>query len=428
MQTIFYNANIITYDKNLPEAEAFLVNDGSIVLVGKNDEVLSMKTDDTVMVDLQNKTVLPSFYDTNARFYDLIEKEIKNAKLDEFLENNAEIDENYDKFVNFDTYKNYFLIIQEDYLARGITTIFEMNVNPKEFTFWKKISECDALKIDVIAFIDITQNKDIMDNNCRSYRKYKKHFRIGGYYVKIDDELITKKAWLKKPYKNEHSYLGYTTFVDEHLTFIIKTGLEEKKQFVFEANGDNALEQLIRCFKENVKDKDDLDKFKPIIKNCNFISKNNLKELKNLELTPSFQINDISNNAVDYKKSLGCIRASKIQPIKSVLDNGIKFLLHSDKNTVPNVFDMTFSAMNRVYDKNKVLGKKQKITFDEALNSLITNSSEFAFDAGFKGSIENGKKANFVVLSNSLEEIKEKKLLDVIDKTYIEGEEVFKNN
>ena len=110
MHKIFYNGNIITYDDKNASAQAFLVNDENIVFVGSNEEILSMKTDETTMIDLENKTVIPSFIDCNSSIYKMIETELKNAKLDEFLENNAEIDDNYDKFDNYEVYKNQFLI------------------------------------------------------------------------------------------------------------------------------------------------------------------------------------------------------------------------------------------------------------------------------------------------------------------------------
>ena len=92
MQKIFYNANIVTFDKTQPTANAFLTNDESIVFVGSNDDVMALKTDDTLLFDMQGKTILPSFYDTGASIYKMIEERLKNAKLDEFLENNDEID------------------------------------------------------------------------------------------------------------------------------------------------------------------------------------------------------------------------------------------------------------------------------------------------------------------------------------------------
>lgn len=426
MQTIFYNANILTFDKNMPNAEAFFVNDGNIVLVGNNDEVLSMKSDEVELIDFEGKTIIPTFYDINSNIYGMIEESIKNSNLNEFLENNDEIDENYDKFVNFEIYKNHFLPIQEQYLSKGITTIFEIDICSKEFTFWKKISECGQLKLDVIGFVNILQNKDIMDNNCRSYRKYKNHFRLGGYYVKIDDELHTKKAWLSKPYKREHNYQGYTNIVDTHLSLLFKTALEEKKQFIVETNGDNALDQFLRCFYENVKDKDDIDKLKPIAKNCNFISKKHLINMKKLEITPSFQIKDILDYGTEYRNSVGLIRASKVQPIKNVKDNGMSYLISSKKSEIPDVFELIFAAEDRVDSKNKKLGKKQSISFEDALNSLVTDCSVFAFDNNFKGSIENGKRADFIVLNSDLDTISNSREKDVVIKTFIEGKEVYR--
>lgn len=425
MQKIFYNANIVTFDKTQPTANAFLTNDESIVFVGSNDDVMALKTDDTLLFDMQGKTILPSFYDTGASIYKMIEERLKNAKLDEFLENNDEIDLNYEKFVNFDAYEKEFLTLQDEFLSKGITTVFEMNINTKEFTFWKKLSEAGKLKIDIIGYIKITTDKDVMDNNCKSYRKYKNHFRLGGYYISIDGKLSKKGAWLKKRYRGEKTYLGYARVHDEQLSFLIKNVLDEKKQFVVETNGDNALALFLRCFKENVKDKDDLERFRPIAKNCNFISKKDLQEMKELGISPSFEIAEIKNQGSYFKKILGSFRSKSIQPVKLILDNDMKFLLTPSELEIPNIFEMANFATDRTTEKNKKLGKKYEISFDDAMKSLIEYSSFFAFDLNQKGSIENGKKADFVVLSKPLNEIYASKDFNAVEKTFIQSEEVY---
>ena len=426
MQKIFYNANIITYDKNNVSAEAFLINDESIVLVGSNEEVLSMKTDDTEIIDLENKVVIPSFFDVNTNVYKMIEDNLKNANLEECIENNAEIDENYEKFDNYEVYKNEFLIIQEEYFSRGITTIFEMGLSAKEFTFWKKLSQAGELKLDVIGFITIVTDKDVMDNNCRSYRKYAKHFRLGGYYLKIDDDLSKKKAWISKPYKHEYGYAGYSTVVDEQLICLFKAALDEKKQIIVETNGDLALDQFLRSFEECLKDKKDSDKFRPIAKNCNFISKKHLIQMKNLEISPSFSIDDLKIHSDYYKKSLGFIRANKIQPIKMINDLQMHYLIHSNTNTIPNIFELATIATDRIFNNKKLVGQKHKISFQDAMYSFINYSAYFAFDLDFKGSIENGKKANFIVLDDTMDNIYSNKKFDCILRTFINGKEVFK--
>ena len=55
-KTIYFNGNVITVDENNSIAQAVLVEDGRIIKVGTNDEVLAIKDENTNIVDLENKT------------------------------------------------------------------------------------------------------------------------------------------------------------------------------------------------------------------------------------------------------------------------------------------------------------------------------------------------------------------------------------
>ena len=80
MQKIFYNASFKTLNENKDIAEAVLTNDESIVFAGQKDEVLQMKNDETELVDLKEKFVMPTLFCFNMRVFDNIEKRIKTAK------------------------------------------------------------------------------------------------------------------------------------------------------------------------------------------------------------------------------------------------------------------------------------------------------------------------------------------------------------
>ena len=80
MQKIFYNAKFYTLNDGEEVAEAMLVNDGIIVFAGKKDEVFSMKTEDTKLVDLKEKSVLPAFFDMNLSLFKIIENRIIGAE------------------------------------------------------------------------------------------------------------------------------------------------------------------------------------------------------------------------------------------------------------------------------------------------------------------------------------------------------------
>ncbi|WP_445200200.1 amidohydrolase family protein, partial [Tenuifilum sp.] len=61
------NATVYTVDSTFSVAESFAVDNGKIVAVGKNDEILSAYRADTIL-DLKGKFVYPGFIDAHCHF------------------------------------------------------------------------------------------------------------------------------------------------------------------------------------------------------------------------------------------------------------------------------------------------------------------------------------------------------------------------
>lgn len=400
MQKIFYNANF--YDAENVNAEAMLVNDDSIVLASTNSEVLKMKNDETELIDMHQKNIIPSFYDSVTTIYKQIENNLKNAKKEHFIEKSDINDEDYEKFCNFEIYKQEFLKLQNELLSLGITTIQEMIYSKAEFVFWKKLSEDNSLVIDVIGYIDFVRCKEIMDNNCRSFRKYKNHFRLGGYHISLDGLLIENKAYLTKTYPKEKKYKGFLELGTEQLKFIIKTALEEKKQLIIFADGDGAVQEFICSYDEQIKETVVEDNFRPVIVGANFISKKQLKKLNELKIAVCFRIDEVAENYENLKKMFKW-RIKKLIPLQHCRKYDLNYMFCSSKN---------FDAL-RVYSflvkenkvKSKVFGKKTLIDKCSAIKALTIIPAFYAFDLENKATFETGKKANFLVLSNNLNEV-----------------------
>lgn len=64
--TILINGNIFTMNDGLPHAESVVIKDGHIVYVGDNSTALSWKENDTEIIDIEGKTVLPGFIESHA--------------------------------------------------------------------------------------------------------------------------------------------------------------------------------------------------------------------------------------------------------------------------------------------------------------------------------------------------------------------------
>jgi predicted amidohydrolase YtcJ len=62
-ETLYFNANVFTMDREVPRAEALLVRNGRIAVLGPNDLVETQVGPATERVDLDGRTVVPGFND-----------------------------------------------------------------------------------------------------------------------------------------------------------------------------------------------------------------------------------------------------------------------------------------------------------------------------------------------------------------------------
>ncbi|MFO0914758.1 MAG: amidohydrolase [Pirellulales bacterium] len=67
-ETIYRGGSIVTMDDDAPTAEALAVRDGRIAAVGTEAEVLKLRGDQTRVVDLKGRTLLPSFIDAHGHY------------------------------------------------------------------------------------------------------------------------------------------------------------------------------------------------------------------------------------------------------------------------------------------------------------------------------------------------------------------------
>ncbi len=65
MDTIFYNGRVYTMEPGWTPQSAVAVQDGIIQRVGSDEEVLALKTEQTQLIDLQGRTMLPGFTDSH---------------------------------------------------------------------------------------------------------------------------------------------------------------------------------------------------------------------------------------------------------------------------------------------------------------------------------------------------------------------------
>lgn len=135
-------------------------------------------------------------------------------------------------------------------------------------------------------------------------------------------------------------------------------------------------------------------------------------------------------------KFIGEERANKMVPVKTAMKMGIISCAHSDcpvctpNNPVwpSNPLWGMWCAVNRKTRSGVDIGSQEKLTPMEALRVYTINGAHASFEEDIKGSIETGKLADMVVLSDSPLEVDPWEIRNItVEKTIIGGEIVYEN-
>ena len=120
----------------------------------------------------------------------------------------------------------------------------------------------------------------------------------------------------------------------------------------------------------------------------------------------------------------------EVYSFNSFLDAGVKLCFGSDWPVAPlNAIEGIYAAVTRrtLDDKNpNGWIPEQKITVEDAIKCYTINNAYAAFEENIKGSIEPGKLADFVVLSDDILTIDPIKIKDAkVDLTILDGEIIY---
>jgi hypothetical protein len=103
-----------------------------------------------------------------------------------------------------------------------------------------------------------------------------------------------------------------------------------------------------------------------------------------------------------YDQIIGPGLAQQISPMRSVLDAGMIATSHTDAPVaLPNLMQVMWATVNRTSRSGKVMGPDERLTPDEALKSITLWGAYQHFEETTKGSLEPGKLADMVILSDN---------------------------
>lgn len=320
------------------------------------------------------------------------------------------------------------------YASYGITTVHDGKTMAGEYGLLKAAGEQGLLLNDVVCYLAPELAKELLPCQYPAKNPYHSHLRTAGIKLFLDGSPQGKTAWLSQPYDQvpegeKEDYKGFPVQTEEYVLDMMKQSIQNNWQMNIHANGDEAIEQMIRCYTQVRNETGSTEELRPVVIHCQTVREDQLVRMKEIGMIASFFLDHVYYwGDYHYESVLGPERASRISPLKSALNHGISFTLHQDSPVVPpDVIASIHHAVNRQTRSGKILGEEQRISVKEALRAVTMCGAYQIFEEGRKGSITPGKVADLVVLDRNPLEVPVEELKDIkVLQTIKAGEVVFR--
>lgn len=297
---------------------------------------------------------------------------------------------------------------QEEWLSYGQTTICDGRTMGETVDLLEQAATEHLFKADVVYFPDYEYFKKDLDVFKPKYMKYKDHLKLGGFKFSDDGSPQGKTAWLTQPYLvppegQSKDYKGFPIFTDETLYEDLKTLFQDHITAQLHVNGDAAIDQAIRVIKRLKDENIYTPELRATLIHVQNSRPDHIQKIKELGVIPSyFSTHTYLWGDWHYSSVFGPERASFISPANSALKAGIIFTIHHDAPvTPPDLITAVYAAVNRKTRSGRILGPNERITTLEALKAITINAAYQLQEEKIKGSIKEGKLADFVILDQN---------------------------
>lgn len=264
--------------------------------------------------------------------------------------------------------------------------------------------------IHKIALLEELKMKSPFGNN---------RLRIAGLKGFADGGLGARTAYFFEPYADDPGTTGLLApqmFPEGIMEERILQAYEEGIQVAIHAIGDRANDIILDIFEKAVAENGVIDR-RWRIEHAQHLRPEDIKRYGKLGVIASVQPYHAIDDGRWAEKRIGKERCRTTYAFKSLLDSGATLAFSSDWPVAPlNPLEGIYAAVTRrTIDGQNPQGwyPEQRLSLEEAIKGYTLNGAYSEFADSMKGSIEEGKLADLVVLDRNLFEIKPEEIKDV---------------
>jgi predicted amidohydrolase YtcJ len=306
-------------------------------------------------------------------------------------------------------------------LATGITTVETMLDTPQQMIGYSRLHRAGKLPLRVVAMPPHRAIEELHRNGVRTGTG-DEWLKFGACKLFSDGSLGAQTAWLAEPYADKPDTRGMRIYPPQVLKEKVRDGQEKGFQVAIHAIGDEALRETIDAI-EYVLDGESNEGHRHRVEHASVCPPDCLERLVQSEIVVTIQPQFVTSDTWTAQR-LGPTRSRWAYPFKTMLDAGVKIALSSD---CPVERLDAFAAIASAVERHE-WSPDEKLSPIQAIYAYCMGSAYAGFLEDQLGSLEVGKRADFVVLSGDPTNMKAHQIRELqAEQVFIDGRQVHAN-
>lgn len=250
--------------------------------------------------------------------------------------------------------------------------------------------------------------------------------RLGSIKMFSDGGVGGATAALSESYSHQPGSRGILYMSQEEIDQKIADAHNAGFQISIHAIGDRAIEMVVAAYAKALPANPRIN-HRHRIEHCQVCPAGLQRKIADLGIIPVMQPSFFYRLGDSHIVNLGRTRVAYEFPVRSILALGAKVAGSSDRPVVDGnpIFGL-YTAVTRRTDSGDNVGTEECISIEKALEMYTLNGAYASFEENIKGSIEQGKLADMIILSADPTQIDPEELLNLhVEMTMVGGKVVF---